>query len=268
MKKLAIAILSALVASGASADDEIAFSKQERNVMAAMIADDWEAFSDGGNSLLDKFLKSKGITFVKTNALQYAIDYQRNEIKANRSYKGKQLLVTNCFVKKISAGLFDQPIIACQTNNQFLDVQLNFPDTDDAIEEASGIQRGTQLDFVCTGDGEIAGMPIAKDCRLATTIIGGYYKDISAEIMRGKGFFGPIPAVLAIKVAHNLTPEESEQCNDANSCYTLFSEKGREILERNGGFADLSDIKGRMDELGISEEFQKFKERESSKKPQ
>ena len=91
--------------------------------------------------------------------------YKDNELAGDQKYKGKPLIVTGK-IFSIESGIADMPFIMLKAGG---DMSFNMPqahfDKSDT-PTLSKLKKGATIKVQCTGDGEMAGTPILKDCKV------------------------------------------------------------------------------------------------------
>ena len=93
---------------------------------------------------------------------QLAAAYDRNTVAADQQFKGKQFKVTGV-VSSINTDFRGRPYVTLQGGvNQFMEPQFSFDDAKDpAIAQ---LQKGSRITLACTGNGDIAKIPMSEDC--------------------------------------------------------------------------------------------------------
>lgn len=98
---------------------------------------------------------------IEVKASEIATAYQKNEIKADKQYKDKTLLVT-AIIESIDSGIGDKAVLQLR-GADFITVSANGAD-DTFTEKASELEKGQEIKLLCIGDGEMIGFPSLKDC--------------------------------------------------------------------------------------------------------
>ena len=104
-------------------------------------------------------------TAVSVTAAELTKAYKDNEIAANDKFKDKTLLVSGK-LESIEAGITDKPELVLSTN---IDYGMNNPRAtlaDSDVDKAKSLKKGQSIKMLCTGDSEVAGTPMLKDCKI------------------------------------------------------------------------------------------------------
>lgn len=94
---------------------------------------------------------------------QLAKAYEENTVAADDLYKDKKLRITGK-IDEIATGLTDEPYLVMKGGNPFMGPQLHFDK--DARSSVAKLKKGQQVTVLCTGAGDLAKTPMAKDCAL------------------------------------------------------------------------------------------------------
>lgn len=87
--------------------------------------------------------------------------YEANEIAADARFKGKPVKVA-ATIEEISSGIDDEPVLQLATGEMMQFVHATGVDK----QAAAGLSKGQQVTLLCTGGGEMIGMPQLDDCTL------------------------------------------------------------------------------------------------------
>ncbi|MBE0446027.1 OB-fold protein [Psychrobacter sp. FME5] len=87
--------------------------------------------------------------------------YDKNEVAADKQFKGKMLEVT-ATVSSIDSGFSDNAIVQLNTGNDFQSVSAEGDETFTDI--ASTLNKGQEVTMICQGGGEIIGSPMLDNC--------------------------------------------------------------------------------------------------------
>lgn len=256
-------ILCAAVAAAPLASAAPAFNDVENAIINTLIEDDLTAFMNGTNNMIGPFLKADGKEVLIVDPFQYSIDYNENEIRANQQYKGKTLYFRNCQVMNITAGINDAPILSCLSPAAYRSPQLHFKNNKTSLEFASQLRKGSRVDVVCEGAGEIAGMPMADKCRPNTEFFNAATKRLRKEFTDTSSVYGLYVAGLSARIDQKMTAEEKEQCK--TNC--------REIIKNYRAESKLflqwlPEVKPRLIELGFKKSLKELEDQLEAKKNQ
>lgn len=98
---------------------------------------------------------------VAVTARDLAKAYEENEIAADQRFKGKPIAVSGT-VSGIDSDMMDKPVIRLAGQNDFMSVNASGL----AGDVAAGLKKGQKVTLVCTGAGEVIGMPQLEECSL------------------------------------------------------------------------------------------------------
>lgn len=91
--------------------------------------------------------------------------YEENEAAADNAYKDKLLAVSGK-LDSITKDLTDDTVLVLQGQNAFQSVHAELEC--DAASAALSMRKGQKVTLHCVGAGEVASLPMLKDCRLPT----------------------------------------------------------------------------------------------------
>lgn len=90
--------------------------------------------------------------------------YSDNTVSADQRYKGKRFKVTGT-VTEISTDFMGDPYVTLRGGvNQFMEPQFSFDKSN--IDALTQMKKGMRVTLVCTGRGDIAKVPMSKDCAI------------------------------------------------------------------------------------------------------
>ena len=91
--------------------------------------------------------------------------YKENELAGDQKFKDKNIIVTGK-IEAIESGIADMPFILLKAggNMEFNKPQAHFSKDDTAT--LAKLKKGQAIKLQCIGDGEIAGSPMLKDCKV------------------------------------------------------------------------------------------------------
>ena len=91
--------------------------------------------------------------------------YKENEVKADKMYKGKIVEVSG-IVDGIDSGISDDAIVRLSDGDEFsFDDVICYIDNDNQ-NKACELNKGQNVTIIGKADGEIAGTPCIKDCKI------------------------------------------------------------------------------------------------------
>ena len=91
--------------------------------------------------------------------------YKENEVKADKMYKGK-IVEVNGIVDGINSGIDDKAIVILSNGDEFSFDNVQCCIDNDNQDKACELEKGQNVKIVGRADGEIAGTPFIKDCKI------------------------------------------------------------------------------------------------------
>ena len=91
--------------------------------------------------------------------------YKENEIKADKMYKDK-IVEVNGIVDGINSGIDDKAIVILSDGDEFSFDNVQCCIDNDNQDKACELEKGQNVTIVGRADGEIAGTPFIKDCKI------------------------------------------------------------------------------------------------------
>ncbi|MGY2222441.1 OB-fold protein [Pseudomonas gingeri] len=91
-------------------------------------------------------------------------DYEDNTVAADMQYKGKRVKVTGR-ITDINTDFLGKPYLVLAGTNPYLGPQFKFEKSD--IASLASLKKGTQISVVCTGNGDVAKVPMFEDCEVS-----------------------------------------------------------------------------------------------------
>ena len=91
--------------------------------------------------------------------------YKENEIKADKMYKGK-IVEVNGIVDAIDSGIDDKAIVRLSDGDEFSFDNVQCCIDDENQDNACELKKGENVKIIGKADGEIAGTPFIKDCKI------------------------------------------------------------------------------------------------------
>ena len=91
--------------------------------------------------------------------------YNENEVKADKMYKGK-IVEVNGIVDGIDSDISDKAVVRLSNGDEFsFDDVICYIDNDNQ-NKACELEKGQNVTIIGKADGEIAGTPCIKDCKI------------------------------------------------------------------------------------------------------
>ena len=91
--------------------------------------------------------------------------YNENEVKADKMYKGK-IVEVNGIVDGIDSGIDDKAIVRLSDGDEFSFDNVQCCIDDENQDKACELKKGENVMIIGKADGEIAGIPFIKDCKI------------------------------------------------------------------------------------------------------
>ena len=91
--------------------------------------------------------------------------YKENEVKADKIYKGK-IVEVNGIVDAIDSGIDDKAVIRLSDGDEFSFYNVHCYIDDENQDKACELKKGENVTIIGKEDGEIAGQPCIKDCKI------------------------------------------------------------------------------------------------------
>lgn len=179
----------------------------EKNYLLFLIKDDALVGLRGGNSSIN--LKDYLNEYEAVDVKDVQAAYAKNELKGNKQYKGKELLITGT-IKEIGEDIAHRPFISFKTKSTFPPVAYFYKSELDQLAE---LDKGQTVQAFCQVDNFIMQSVHFGNCLLASTVvenkvINPFIKEVY-KCMEKK-CESKIPAGLAVYVA-SLSDNLNEQ---------------------------------------------------------
>lgn len=167
------------VESSNQTTDKYKPSQKELAALDFLLADDAKSFATGRPSTMDAYANLQ-----KVSAKEVADAYEKNEVKADSSHKGKMLFVS-ATIDNIQSGLGDEPFLTLKgSSNMFLSPQAHFEDAKEQVGKIGELSKGDQVFLVCKGGGEIGGTAFFKDCQFASDYAMSLQTDLKQNVLK------------------------------------------------------------------------------------
>jgi hypothetical protein len=95
---------------------------------------------------------------------QVATSYEENTVAADMQFKGKRVQVSGR-ITDINTDFMGNPYLVLAGANEFLGPQFAFDKSDMSVMAA--LKKGATVSVICTGKGDVAKIPMFKDCVMA-----------------------------------------------------------------------------------------------------
>lgn len=244
MKKTLLA-LSLLAIGGSSF---AGMNADELALFDAMVEEDVTATLQGFGSAA---LRSAVGEAIETDIVTLQREFDRNELKANKSYKDKSVLVSG-IVSEVKIGSFNTVMLHF-AYNRFLTPTAMFEDQDKQTDYIAEFEPNQRIQLACKVDGMSLGAVRLDDC-YTLPYVADMYKKKAGEVrklfVKGKrpddsDFLGVGRAVAAGVAV--MTPEQRAQLSDKKKAIEIFqSVISMDLLERE-------DVKARLKELNLEQ---------------
>ena len=91
--------------------------------------------------------------------------YKGNEVKADKMYKGK-IVEVNGIVDAIDSGIDDKAVVRLSDGDEFSFYNVHCYIDDENQDKACELKKGENVIIIGKEDGEIAGQPCIKNCKI------------------------------------------------------------------------------------------------------
>ena len=91
--------------------------------------------------------------------------YKENEVKADKIYKGK-IVEVNGIVDAIDSGIDDKAVVRLSDGDEFSFYNVHCYIDDENQDKACELKKGENVTIIGKEDGEIAGQPCIKNCKI------------------------------------------------------------------------------------------------------
>ena len=91
--------------------------------------------------------------------------YKENEVKADKMYKGK-IVEVNGIVDAIDSDIDDKAVVRLSDGDEFSFYNVHCYIDNDNQNKACELKKGENVTIIGRADGEIAGQPCIKDCKI------------------------------------------------------------------------------------------------------
>lgn len=132
------------------------FTEKELKVYTYLVRDEIDKLLDNGNSIFDKYLN-----YVNVSANNIQLEYEKNEINADKKYEKKDLIITGK-VKSIEKDAYGNPYLSLYGgSNQFINPQAKF---DGNLEWLATVKKNEIVTIVCNNSNMIIGSVFLQNC--------------------------------------------------------------------------------------------------------
>ena len=91
--------------------------------------------------------------------------YNENEVKADKMYKGK-IIEVNGIVDGIDSDMDDKAVVRLSDGDEFSIYTVSCSIDDENQDKACELKKGENVTIIGKADGEIAGQPCIKNCKI------------------------------------------------------------------------------------------------------
>lgn len=166
-----IAVLLAVACSGAFAQDTNVIkpiSQESLNAFTkTMLTDDLAGYIKGHDTLI-------GESIPDVTASKLISDYQANELSADKKYKDKPVRIKTV-ASAIKSDIGGRGFIVANGANAYSHVYLYVDENDERI---LSLNKGSQVDLICYGNGMTLNTPILSPC----VFTGDFAKTVSGHV--------------------------------------------------------------------------------------
>lgn len=196
--------------------------EKERLILQQILADDFAAFSKGGNTVFGQSEAAKEYVVVSADELQTA--YERNEVAGDMAYRGKRLALRGS-VAEIKRSIGENYFLTLKGGtNQFMQPTAEM--ADGFIDYLAKLEKGQDIRIVCMGNGMLMGSAMATECIPADTWIEQAVSAKMLELSKLVGFdqnsLVMIPSVVV-----------TEQLKQTSPCFSQETKLGDERCQKD-----------------------------------
>ena len=153
---------------GCSKHDNAAVTKyelsaNEKSVLKALVYNEMEVYVQGGETTFAEWTANLlgNYTAVSSNELQR--EYERNEVAADMKFR-KKLLLVNGSVASIDRSVGENYFILLKGgSNPFMQPKAAM--ADGYTDFLAGLNKGDEVEMMCTGNGMLIGSAMLSDCQ-------------------------------------------------------------------------------------------------------
>lgn len=191
-------------------------SVQEYAVFKTLLNDEAKNFASGSDSLIGARL---GTVTVSSASLAKA--YKANEVAADKTYKGKQLLVSGK-IERIHSGIGGSPYFVLGPGMDAPQAAIR----KDAVDYAAVAQRGQSVRLVCVGNGATLGTAMLKECAPADAVAKAEVTKLTRQtdiLLSNARTNASAAQVVAAVVAISGALKPSECAKEGDACMKAIS---------------------------------------------
>jgi hypothetical protein len=97
-------------------------------------------------------------------AKQVASSYEENTVAADMQFKSKRVKVSGR-ITDINTDFMGRPYLVLAGTNEYFGPQFGFDQSDMSV--MATLKKGTTVNVICTGKGDIAKVPMFEDCEMS-----------------------------------------------------------------------------------------------------
>jgi hypothetical protein len=142
---------------------EYSLTNEERNVLEALLHDDFLGYAEGGDAIVGESNEWNKPIQVSADSLQ--INYEANEVLGDQKYRHKLLAVPG-IVTSIDRGIGENYFVKLRGGrNMFTSPHAQM--ADGFTEYLASLKKGQKVYLVCKGDGMLLGSASLSSCKPA-----------------------------------------------------------------------------------------------------
>lgn len=164
MKKLFITTSILLFISPTYALTPYTPNEKEIKGTKYLISDDISGYFDNMQSAY------KYGDYIFTTATELEQEYDKNEVRADKKFKGKNLIVSGV-VESIQSDMLDNPFVVFKSKKNLGLKATEAKFDKSAYDQVIELNKKDKIELVCVGEGEVMGSPMLKDCKFKTDIV-------------------------------------------------------------------------------------------------
>lgn len=202
--------------NSATETQDFAFTPKEQRLLKVILTDDITKFSDSGNNVFEKEWVQGQWIIATASTMQG--DYERNEVAADKDYRGKTVFLT-AVVTSIDRSIGDNYFLQLRGgSNPYMEPRAMM--ADGYIDYLSSLEKGQKIALVCLGDGMLFGSASVKNCKPTPDWVSAEVARVTNEIPDGLKDKNKTIQMLVFG-----TILLSQKLSDQSSCLSGASEK-------------------------------------------
>lgn len=212
MRKIILTALALMTPFYGLAAKYVPLNDNDKLMLKSIFEYDTLSYINDGKGMFD-------VGVISVTADKIYKDYDANEARGDKNYKGKTIAISGT-VEKIRSTLGDVPAVILSADGSMSGVSIYFTKKYENL--AIDLNKGDNIKYVCKGDGSVMGDPVLRGCvpvgEFASEYSNVMYKQ-TLELFKDKNSANDVSegVVLFAKVVDKITdgyklcrPEESK----------------------------------------------------------